>query len=561
MRYAALLGVVLLGVVAWLSLRTARVERPNVLLVTIDTLRPDAVGSGTPAMDAFLATAARFPRTRTVAPLTLPSHVSMLTGLLPARHGIHDNVTAPLPADRPFPLLAEQFRDRGYSTAAFVASSVLGTGTGLSQGFETYDAPAHDGAGEGQAVPGDERVNAAITYLEGARGRPWFVWVHLFDPHAPYEVFPGDDRRAATREGDPPYALYLGDVRRADAALGKLMAAAGEKTVVVLASDHGESFGEHGEHTHGALCYGATADTLLAIRAPGFAAGTSDAGLRSVADIAPTLRRLCGLPGAPSDGLDLGSAPHETLVTESLFTWRVHGWGQCFAATDGVFTLVETGPRLELFDRRADPGEEHPLPLAQRAYETLDRALERFRSGASVDRDGELFVSLPAYGQARRHVTGYLARADNGRLRDPAPHLGMWMAIEDMPWIVHRALERKDRAPLEAALRMLDEISEATPESPLVPYRRARVLEAMAQVTGEPSWLNGAAAAQLEAVEKGYDTGTAVEDAITTAVAAGDADVLKALAAFLRRDGRKIDPGTERAIAEAERAIAERKGQ
>ncbi len=554
-RTAALVLVVLLGLAAYLAFRPGRIDRPNVLLVTIDTLRPDAVGSGTPAMDAFLATARRFPRARTVAPLTLPAHVSMFTGLLPAAHGVHDNVTAPLPRERPFRLLAEDLRERGYATAGFVASAVLGRGTGIAEGFETFDAPAHDGTKDGQAIPGEERVRAAVEYMEGARGRPWFVWVHLFDPHAPYDGYAGDDRRPATREGDPPYALYLGDVRRADAAFERLVAAAGD-AAILLASDHGESFGEHGEHTHGPLCYGSTVDALLAVRAEGFGAGT-DPGLRCVADVAPTLRRLCGLPEVPSDGRDLRGPPHGTLVAESLFTWRIHGWGQCFAVTDGDFTLVESGPRVELFDRRRDPAEEKPLPLSHPAYETLDRALERFRSGASVDRDGELFVSLPAYGQARRHVSGYLARHDNARLRDPAPHLGMWMAIEDMPWVMRMAVGRRDGAPLEAALTMLDGIAQATPESPLVPYRRAQVLEAMAEVTGERRWHGLAARAHFEAVEKGYDTDAPVRDAIASAVRAGDADVLRAIAAFLGREGRRIDPSVAQAIEEASRAIAE----
>lgn len=369
----------------------ARAPRANVLLVTIDTLRPDAVGAehGTPAIIAFLETATCFSRTRTVAPLTLPSHVSMFTGLLPAAHGIHDNVTAPLPRERPFPLLAEQFRDAGYETAAFVSCGVLGSGTGIAAGFDVFDCPESYDQRAGQSTPGEERIQAAIRYMEGARGRPWFVWVHLFDPHAPYLPYPGGARRPATREGDPPYALYLGGVRRADAAFEKLIAVAGD-AVTILASDHGESFGEHDETSHGPLCYGSTADALLAVRGPGFEPGVVDAGLRSVADIAPTFRRICRLPAVPADGRDLRGPPHETLVSESLFTNRIHGWGQCFGVTDGDFTLVESGPRLELFDRRADPHEAHPLPLSHPAYEKLDRALERFRSAAAVAHDGEL---------------------------------------------------------------------------------------------------------------------------------------------------------------------------
>ncbi|MCK6458402.1 MAG: sulfatase [Planctomycetes bacterium] len=553
MRALILLAIVAAS--AWLVLRPSSAPRPNVLLVTIDTLRPDAVGQGTPAMDGFLAGATRFPRARTVAPLTLPAHASMFTGLMPSAHGLHDNVTEPLPHDRGFPLLAEQFRARGYATAAFASSGVLAAGTGIAHGFDVYECPD----GEGESLPGAERVEAAVRFLEGARGRPWFVWVHIFDPHAPYLSFEGDARRPATREGDPPGALYLGDVRRADAALETLLAAAGD-AIVVLASDHGESFGEHDEHTHGPLCYGSTIDAVLAIRAPGFGKGAADEGLRSVADVAPTLRRLCGLPAVPCDGRDLGGPPHETLVAESLFTFRVHAWGQCFAATDGDFTLVESGPRLELFDRRSDPSEKSPLSLSLPAYERLDRALEEFRAKVTPQRDGELHASLPAYGQARRRSSGYVARRENALLADPRAHLGAWMAAQDVPWIIGMARERGQAAPLEAALRRLADFARAAPKSPLVPHHRASVCEAMAEVTGEPSWLEVAARAQLEAMEKGYTGREEVRRAIVFAEAAGDGVVLRSIEAILRAGGRPIDADTQRELTRASLAIAAKEG-
>jgi hypothetical protein len=556
MRYATLLCI--LAAAAWIAFRPGTpAARPNVLLVTIDTLRPDAVGQGTPAMDAFLAEAARFARARTVAPLTLPAHVSMLTGLLPSAHGIHDNVTEPLPAERPFPLLAEQLRARGYATAAFVSAGVLGPGTGIAHGFDVYECPEGYGQGDGGTIPGAERVKAAVSYLEGVRG-PWFVWVHLFDPHAPYEVYPGDERRPATSEGDPAATLYLGDVRRADAALERLLAAAGD-AVVVLASDHGESFGEHGELSHGPLCYGTTIDALLAVRGPGFARGAVDEGLRSVADVAPTLRRLCGLAAVPGDGRDLAGPPHEALVSESLFTWRVHGWGQCFAVTDGTFTLVETGPGLELFDRSADPHETQPLPLSLRAYEKLDRVLERFRAQRPIERDGDLHVSLPAYGQTRRDATAYLPRFENARLVDPRPHLVAWMGVQEIPWIVRMAVERRVSAPLDVALRMLADFGRTATASPLVPFHRARVCEAMAEVTGEPSWLEVAASSQLEAVRKGYVGKDQIRQAIACAVAADDGLVLRSLESFLGSEGR-LDAETRQALAKAAADVGRRGG-
>ena len=350
-------------------------ERPNVLLVTIDTLRPDHVGTGTPALDQFLKEATWFPRARTVVPLTLPSHASMLTGLFPSRHGLHDNATPPLPpaSARPFPLLAEQFKDAGYSTAAFLSRAVLAREFGLASGFEIYDCPLNDREREETDgyVPGEERIRAPIAWIEKPpAGKPWFVWVHLFDPHAPYRAFPGDARRAPTLESDSDRVRYAGEVRRADACFEALLSGVPKGTIVVLCTDHGEGLYDHDEETHGTLCFGSTVDALLAIRGKGFGPRV-DKGLRSVADIAPTLRRLCGLPAVPGDALDLGGAGHETLVAESLMVQAIHGWGQCFAATDGDFTLVESGPRLELYDRRKDPGELSPLPLNLPAYEKL----------------------------------------------------------------------------------------------------------------------------------------------------------------------------------------------
>jgi hypothetical protein len=460
----------------------------------------------------------------------------MLTGLFPAAHGIHDNVTPPLPAERPFPMLAEQFRDAGYGTAAFVSSGVLAAASGIAQGFALYE-------GTEGALAGDERVKAAVKYIEGARG-PWFVWVHLFDPHAPFFHFAGDGRRPATREGDPPQELYLGGVRRADAALEALLAAAGD-AVVVLASDHGESFGEHDEPSHGALCYGTTADAVLAVRARGFAAGAADPGLRSVADVAPTLRRLCGLPAVPSDGRDLLGPPHDTLVTESLFTFGVHGWGQCFAVTDGEHTLVESGPRLEIFDRSWDAGETRPLPFTHPAYEKLDRALERFRSASAREYDGELHASLAAYGTMRREGSGYLPRHENAKRLDPRLHVAAWLRVEEIPWAVAMAVERKAEAPLEASLRLLEAFERDAGGSPVVPFHRARVYEAMAEVTGEPHWLVAAARQKAEAVARGFDREAAVLDAIRSAEAAQDFEALEKLAERVK--GRELG----RAVAEA----------
>jgi hypothetical protein len=530
--------------------------RPNVLVVTIDTLRPDAVGVGTPAIDAFFRDATRFRATRAAAPLTLPSHTSIFSGLLPAHHGTHDNVAEALPPrdGRPFPLLAEQFKDAGYATAAFVARPVLAASTGIGQGFDLYDAPQDEGTyeDEGGYIPAEERIRAPIAWIDGMpRGKPWFAWVHFFDAHSPYRAFPGDARRAATQDGDPPHVRYAGEVRRVDAALEKLLREVPPDTIVVLASDHGEALDEHDEPGHGPLCYGATLDVLLAVRGGGFAKGREDTGLRSLMDIAPTLRRICGLPAAETDGLDLSGAPHETLVSESLFTWGIHGWGQCFAVTDGAHSLVEGGSSLELFDRRSDRGETHPLPLTDPAYEKLDRALEAFRARPWVGGDDHILGSVAPYGTLRRAETGYLSRHENAKLLSPRDHLKDWVALESIPPLVRVCTDRHDTRPLEDALKRLDAIGHNIPQSPRVDHYRASVLAALAYLTGSRDRYSAAARSELEAIEKGYVHEEAIVATVTNAVAAEDPDVLAALTAFLRRSGRNLSPDVERALADA----------
>jgi arylsulfatase A-like enzyme len=552
MLRTAILGLVVLGACG------GKVEQPNVLVVTIDTLRPDAIGKGraTPAFDRFFTEATRFERARTVAPLTLPAHVSMFTGLLAARHAVHDNVTEPLPsrAERGFPLLAEDLREGGYGTAAFVASGVLGPPTGLASGFDVFECS--EGGGEPGTglhyVPAEERIQGAIDWMRKAsREKPWFVWVHLCDPHAPYHPFAGDQVRPGSREGDSPAALYAGEVRRTDAALEKLLAAAGPETVVVLASDHGEAFQEHEEWSHGVLCYGTTIDAVLAVRASGFRRGAVDTGLRSVADIAPTLRRICGLPVPDMDGRDLRGPPHETLVAESLFAWRAYDWAQCFSVTDGEFSLVESGGRLEFYDRRADPHETRPLPLSDPAYEKLDRALERFRARSSSMYEGDAFASVPAYGQLRRRVSGYLARHENARLPDPRTHIRAWLSVETVPLMIRMGVDRGDAAQIKQALLLLADLERETPNSPRIPHYRAEALRALADLTGDQSCLVQAAWAEVEAIERGYVVRQTVLPAIRSALDAKEPDALRALLRILDRSGAKLDPETTWALSDA----------
>ena len=255
----------------------APVPKPNVLLVTIDTLRADRVGPElTPAVESLAARGERFTHARTTVPLTLPSHTTILTGTLPPEHGVRTNGTRL--ASRP--TLARAFHEAGYRTGAFVGAYVLDRRFGLSIGFDTYDdrvvrPPGGEARFEAERR-GDAVADAALEWLARGDSRPFFAWVHFYDPHAPYT--PPQEFLDRAR-GQP----YDGEVAFADAQLGRLLdwlrtSGQADRTIVAVAGDHGEGLGDHGELTHGMLAYDST------LRVPLVIAGPSGAGRRDGQD-------------------------------------------------------------------------------------------------------------------------------------------------------------------------------------------------------------------------------------------------------------------------------------
>ncbi len=247
----------------------------RIVLVTVDTLRADHVGAygaaqaRTPTFDAVAAQGVRFETAISPVPLTLPTHASILTGRTPPAHGVRHNSVFKL-ADG-IPTLAERMRDAGFATAAFVAAFVLDRQFGLGRGFETYDDQMAGHPSGGSSIsyaerPADAVIDAALGWLAGAPDR-FFLWVHLYDPHAEYA--PPLGFAAAF-----PRSPYDGEIAFADAQLGRLVAEIDRRwdparTLLVFTSDHGESLGEHGEPTHGYTLYDATQRVPLLMRGPG----------------------------------------------------------------------------------------------------------------------------------------------------------------------------------------------------------------------------------------------------------------------------------------------------
>jgi choline-sulfatase len=343
----------------------------NLLLVTIDTLSAERVGcygydrAQTPRIDGLAQEGLLFERALTVAPLTLPSHTSLLTGLYPLHHGVRDNGI--FRAGDSLETLAEALGAEGYATGAFVSAHVLEGFYGLAQGFDTYDDSfGASMAGPNLERPADRTTERALAWLgTAAADKPWFAWVHLFDPHVPY-LPPA--RFPARATGDAS-ARYDAEVTFADEQLGRLLdsleaSGQAERTLVVVTSDHGESFGQHDEPTHGFFVYDAVMRVPLVMRFPPLGQGRRVSGQVSLVDIFPTvLEILLGDAPGELDGRSLLSsweqdaAPlHHDAYLESQHPFYALGLAPIAALSTADYKYIEA-PRPELYAHGDDPGE------------------------------------------------------------------------------------------------------------------------------------------------------------------------------------------------------------
>ncbi len=340
----------------------APAPRPSILLVTLDTTRADAIGPGaagveTPAFNALAGRGRLFRQAYATVPETLPSHASMMTGLYPAGHGVHENARYLSPA---FPVAAERLAAQGYRTAAFVSSFVLAGRFGLARGFGVYDDTMPAGR---EDRPATATTDAALAFLASAGAQPVFVWVHYWEPHHPYE--PPEPFR--TRYAASP---YLGEVAAMDEQLGRLVEGFGRLAprpqAIIVAGDHGEGLGDHGESQHGNLLYQSTMHVPLVLVGPGVGVEATDAPV-SVRRIFHTLLDLAGLGGADS----LRGASAGVVLGEAMKPYLEYGWQPQIMAVSGMSKTIFAG-RYESYDLARDPREGAdlgaaavPVPLRQ----------------------------------------------------------------------------------------------------------------------------------------------------------------------------------------------------
>jgi len=339
--------------------------RPSVVIITLDTTRADHLGcyggarTETPHLDALARSGVRFEQALSPAPLTLPAHVSLLTGLVPRHHGVRDNSGFKL--DPKIPLLTERLSAAGYTTAAFVSAAVLDRDGGLARGFATYDDIVRVGdrrAFDYQERAANQTVDALLKQL-GALRPPFFLWVHFYDPHFPY-VPP---EPYASRFKDRPYD---GELAFMDAQIGRILDALkrkGATVYVAVAGDHGESLGEHGEDGHGVFLYQATQHVPLIITGPGLSPGTTAASTVGLIDVAPTILDLLRLPSLPgTDGRSLVPLLHGARPAapdyemETFYPEFSYGWAPLRALCAGPYKYI-AAPRPELYELPTDPRE------------------------------------------------------------------------------------------------------------------------------------------------------------------------------------------------------------
>lgn len=440
---------------------------PNLVLVSIDTLRSDRLPvygyarGATPAIDALAADSILFEHAYAHAVLTLPSHASMFTGLLPGEHGVRDNMGYRLDAAK-HPTVAQLLAARGYATAAAVSSYVLRPETGIDAGFAWYEAGLDPGTSGDLGLaqrPGAETLRHALGWLAGVakERRPFFLFVHFYEPHSPYEP----EEPFASRFADP----YDGEVAVADRLVGELVAELErlglyDGAAVMLLSDHGEGLEDHGEREHGIFLYREAIQVPLLLKLPGGERrGTRMSAPAQLIDVAPTLLELAGakvpraLAGASLLSLRSSAEPRR-IVSETVYP-RLHmGWSDLISMVEHPFHLIE-GPDPELYDLIADPAEQQNVRARERrVFHDLREAVAPYRVELAEPggEDAETAAKLSALG----YLGGGTARRGE-KLPDPKAKIGVLRELG-------KASELVDLKRYAEAAAKLEAVTAANPE-------------------------------------------------------------------------------------------------
>ena len=494
------------GLALWMALTAAlsgcrdATPPPNarhLVLVTVDTLRADHVGvyrtgiykppsddDVTPNMDRLARQGALFINASTHVPLTRPAHVSLFSGLLPLETGVRDNVSAATVPE--VPTLAETLQRAGFRTGAFVSSVVLSGESGLDRGFDVYsdelEGEVTDPAFLNRAQKrGDLALEEATAWLESQpAGARTFLWLHLYDPHEPYEP----PEPYASRWPDRP---YTGEVAWADELIGRLdesLSRLGrvDDTLLVVTSDHGEGLGEHDELLHGFFAYETTLRIPLILRGPGIPPGSGTATRAGLVDLYPTLLDLVGIDRPEGHALSGrshaqelrgGDAPEDApLYAETLVPSLRFGWSDLRTIRYGRWKYIRA-PRPELYDTNRDPGElDNVIDSHRREAGELDRILDSFLAG-EVAATSE---SLPAEVLQQLGALGYLGGSLSGGESagaDPKDKIQEFRIVNDL---MRRGLRRLNDGDYGNSAARFFELLERGIDSPEVRLDLGRAL-------------------------------------------------------------------------------------
>jgi len=467
----AIVFIAVIGAAFLFARRVRRKQPLSVLLITLDTTRADRLGcygydaGHTPALDRLASEGLRFTEAFTHVPLTLPSHASLLTGLLPPEHGLRDNGRGRLNDN--VQSIAETLKARGYRTGAFLASFVLDRQFGLAQGFDVYDDRMSPPARGDNVFDRENRADIvcdrALAWLQEHAEGPFFCWVHFFDPHDPYD--PPEPYRTQYRD------LYDGEIAFMDSQVARLLEAIeredlAETTLVIACADHGEAFGEHGETGHGVLVYGETMHVPLLLRLPGLVPRGNSDRLVGLTDIPATILDVLGVRRHGFAGVSALSAPDDSAACygESLFSYHTYGWAPLYSLTGTRWKYIQA-PAPELYDLANDPGEQRNLAGTEGAVLVRHKStLRQLRASMQAGRTDT--VELDPEAVAKLRSLGYLGGTssvqppeESGDLRDPKT------VVASVHGICTRARVLIKQGRNAEAVQILKPILELSPES------------------------------------------------------------------------------------------------